>query len=141
MRIEERTLSIGFGIKRAPECEERVPELFAFRPSLSRGHTVPLSPLGTDKVLRVDLPKTFQATFHACFKRAGIVPLRDAARCGFASGSMAYLGRHQFGELRCDTCHRLFCGTQAAPRGKEGADFTESFIRRPVHNWDEPLTR
>lgn len=99
VRIEKRTLSIGFGIKRAPECEERLPEFSAFQPSLSRGHTVPLSPLGIDKVLSVDLPKALQTAFMRDPDDAQIVPLatqhiaaaRPAQRPSYAATSSASL--------------------------------------------------
>src|SRR5947199_10227007 len=44
-RIEERTLSIGFGIKRASEREIGLPELLALQPALNRCEPIPLGPL------------------------------------------------------------------------------------------------
>jgi hypothetical protein len=49
-RIEERTLSIGFGIKGASEGEIGLPELFAFQPALSRGEPIPLGPFVSDQL-------------------------------------------------------------------------------------------
>ena len=47
----------------------------------------------------------------------------------------------QLGELGRDVCHRIFCSTQAASRGEQGADFAESFVRRAMHDGDEQVTR
>src|SRR5262245_1324194 len=44
-RIEERTLRIGFGIKRASQREIGLPELLAFQPALNRSKPIPFGPL------------------------------------------------------------------------------------------------
>ena len=61
--------------------------------------------------------------------------MRDPADPGTA------LEGDQLGELGRDVCHRLFCSAQAGSRGEQGADFAESFIRRVVHDGNEPVTR
>ena len=42
----ERTLRIGFGVKRASHLQEKIPELLAFPPALPRRKAIPLQPLG-----------------------------------------------------------------------------------------------
>jgi hypothetical protein len=53
---------------------------------------------------------------------------------------LSLLDRDQFGELRRDVCHRIFCSTQAASRAEQGADFAESFVRRAMHDGDQQVT-
>ncbi len=53
---------------------------------------------------------------------------------------LSLLDRYQFGELRRDVCHRIFCSTQAASRAEQGADFAESFVRRAMHDGDQQVT-
>src|SRR4051812_46563933 len=55
VRIEERTLSIGFGIKRAPQGAERRPEFTALAQAFGRREGVPLRPLGTYEIFRADV--------------------------------------------------------------------------------------
>jgi len=50
-RIEERTLRIGFGIKRASERQIGLPQLLALQPALHGGEPIPLDPLVFDEVL------------------------------------------------------------------------------------------
>lgn len=50
------------------------------------------------------------------------------------------LDGYQFGQLGRDVCHWFFRSTQAAPRSQQGANVTESLIRRVVHDGNEPLT-
>src|SRR5579863_5098717 len=57
----------------------------------------------------------------------------------FAYGT--HLNCNQLSELGRDICHRIFCGAQAASRAEKGTDFTERFIRRLMHNGNEPVTR
>jgi len=47
----------------------------------------------------------------------------------------------QLGELGRDVCHRSFCSAQADSRAEQGADFAESFIRRVMHDGNEPVSR
>jgi hypothetical protein len=56
-RIEERTLSIGFGIKRASEGEIGLPEFFAFLPALHRREPIPLGPLISDQLFGLNHAK------------------------------------------------------------------------------------
>jgi hypothetical protein len=56
-RIEERTLSIGFGIKRTSEGEIGLPELFAFLPALNGGEPIPLGPLGSHQLFGLNHEK------------------------------------------------------------------------------------
>src|SRR5437867_910616 len=60
-RIEERTLSIGFGIKRASQGEIGLPELLALQPALDRRERIPLGPFLTDQVFRLDHAKLITA--------------------------------------------------------------------------------
>src|SRR5207244_3902512 len=50
-RIEERTLSIGLGIKRASQRQERRPKFAALAPSFGRRQAEPLRPLRSYDVL------------------------------------------------------------------------------------------
>ena len=54
---------------------------------------------------------------------------------------LSLLDGNQLGELGRDICHRIFCSVQAASRAEQRADFTESFIRRVVHDGNEQVTR
>ncbi len=49
--IEERTLRIGFGIKRASQHQVALPEFLALPPTLERMEAVPLRPLLADQIL------------------------------------------------------------------------------------------
>jgi hypothetical protein len=49
--IEERTLRIGFGIKRPSESEVRPPQLLALLEALLRGEGVPIGPFRTGYIL------------------------------------------------------------------------------------------
>lgn len=51
------------------------------------------------------------------------------------------LDGNQLGELGRDICHRTLCCVQATSRAEQRADFTESFIRRAVHDGNEQVTR
>jgi hypothetical protein len=51
--IEERTVRIGFGIKRSSERQERQPQSFGFAPPLARGEAVPCRPFRPDQVVRI----------------------------------------------------------------------------------------
>ena len=62
--IEERTLSIGFGVKDTSKREVSLPELGALLPPLQRTHPVPLRPFFADKF--------FSARFERPFLNAGI---------------------------------------------------------------------
>ena len=53
-RIEERTLRIGFGIKRAPEREIGLPELLAFQPALNGREPIPLGPFAANQFFRLN---------------------------------------------------------------------------------------
>src|SRR5258706_3567111 len=55
VRIEERTLSIGFGIKGASQGAERRPEFTALPQALGRRECVPLGPLRTYEIFRPDV--------------------------------------------------------------------------------------
>jgi len=56
-RIEERTLSIGLGIKRAPQRQERCPKFAALAPSFGRRQAKPLGPLRPDEILGANLSR------------------------------------------------------------------------------------
>src|SRR5580658_1712342 len=53
-RIEERTLRIGFGIKRASEGEIGLPELLAFQPALRRRKPKPFGPFLSNQFFRLN---------------------------------------------------------------------------------------
>jgi hypothetical protein len=53
-RIEERTLRIGFGIKRASKGEIGMLEFFALQPALNRCEPVPFGPLTTNQFFRLN---------------------------------------------------------------------------------------
>lgn len=79
---------------------------------------------------------------HVAAQRPGVErpakPARSNAELARNSqlGCRKELKVNQFRKLGRDTCHRPFCSAQATSGGQEGADFSESFIRRPVHDWD-----
>jgi len=50
--IEERTLRIGFRIKRSLPRQIDLPQLLALQPALGRRETIPLRPFVTDKLFR-----------------------------------------------------------------------------------------
>ena len=54
MRIEERTLRIGFRIKRPSQREIGAPELLAFHPPLNGREPIPRDPLVVDQCLRLN---------------------------------------------------------------------------------------
>jgi hypothetical protein len=54
VRIEERTLRIGFGIKGASQREVDLPELFAFQPSLDGREPIPFGPFAADQLFRLN---------------------------------------------------------------------------------------
>ncbi len=53
-RIEERTLRIGFGIKRTSQNQERLPESLALHPTFGRTQRVPLCPLRTHQLFSLN---------------------------------------------------------------------------------------
>jgi len=57
-RIEERTLRIGFGIKRTSQREVGLPELLALQPALCGREATPLGPFVAHQVFRLDSKKT-----------------------------------------------------------------------------------
>jgi len=68
-----------------------------------------------------DESKAEQQPIQGPFYEAYLLPPRKRElSCG---GNISILNQlHQFGELRCDVCHRLFCRVQAASRAKERTD-------------------
>lgn len=56
LRIEERAVRIGLGIKRASQGQERLPQLLALEPPLDGAQAIPIRPLGPDDVLRANHP-------------------------------------------------------------------------------------
>src|SRR5882724_10894446 len=88
LRIEERTLSIGFGIKRAAKREERRPEFTALPHPLRGRHGVPLRPLGTDEILGANVHRDCLAlTCHvAGYKKRRAEKTPPASKCrGFTA--------------------------------------------------------
>ena len=53
-RIEERTLRIGFRIKRASQCEIGLPEFFTLQPALNWRELIPFSPLATNQFFHLN---------------------------------------------------------------------------------------
>ncbi|PYJ84425.1 MAG: hypothetical protein DME22_12905 [Verrucomicrobia bacterium] len=53
-RIKERTLRIGFGIKRASEGEIGLPEFLAFQPTFNGREPIPFSPLFSNQFFRLN---------------------------------------------------------------------------------------
>ena len=47
---------------------------------------------------------------------------------------------NQFGKFGRDIRHRIFCSTQTTSRPEQWADFTESFVRRVVHDGNQHVT-
>jgi hypothetical protein len=60
--IEERTLRIGFRIKRSLPREVDLPQLLALQPALGRRETIPFRPFGTEKLFRRDPGRRTRAT-------------------------------------------------------------------------------
>jgi hypothetical protein len=61
-RIEERTLRIGFGIKRASQREIGLPELLAFQPALHRRKPIPFGPFLSNQLFRLNHGLTIEPT-------------------------------------------------------------------------------
>src|SRR5665213_114003 len=56
-RIEERTLRIGFGIKRASQREVGLPEFLAFQPALDGREPIPFGPFACNQLFRLNHAK------------------------------------------------------------------------------------
>ncbi len=64
-----------------------------------------------------------------------------AARASGSAAQAIGLRGNQLSELGCDVCHRIFGSTQTASRAEQGANITESFVRRVVHDRHQQVTR
>lgn len=69
--------------------------------------------------------------------------IRSASHCSLtrAFTEPEVLHVDQLGDFGGDVCHRIFCNAQAASRAQQGADLSESLVRRSVHNRDELTAR
>src|SRR5438552_11976899 len=72
-RIEERTLRIGFRIKRSSQRQIGLPEFLAFQPALDGCEPVPFGPLGFNQLFRLN-HRELIADLNPCVKTSSYLP-------------------------------------------------------------------